>query len=95
LDRSLIENNIKISVITESEKKFQGTKETEHCAAMFSGVHRHTEGSQGLCVMWVHKSMSNKIDHYKFRNNRVIEARLKTERGRLTILAVMADGRQG
>ena len=30
LDKILKENNIKISVITESKKKLQGTKETEH-----------------------------------------------------------------
>ena len=30
LDKMLNENNIKIVVITESKKKFQGTKETEH-----------------------------------------------------------------
>ena len=32
LDKIQNENNIKISVITESKKKLQGTKETEHCA---------------------------------------------------------------
>ena len=42
-----------------------------------------------------HKSISNKIDHYKFRNDRVIETRLKTERRHLTILAVygLTEGR--
>jgi len=30
LDKILNENNIKVSVITESKKKLQGTKETEH-----------------------------------------------------------------
>jgi len=30
LDKILNENNIKMSVITESKKKLQGTKETEH-----------------------------------------------------------------
>jgi hypothetical protein len=34
--------------------------------------------------------MANKIDHYKFWNNRVIETRLKTQRGHLTILGVYA-----
>jgi len=29
-------------------------------------------------MIWIDKSISNKIDHYKFRNDRVIEARLKT-----------------
>jgi hypothetical protein len=30
LDKILNENNTKISVITETKKKLQGTKETEH-----------------------------------------------------------------
>jgi len=30
LDKNLNENNIKVSVITESKKKLQGTGETEH-----------------------------------------------------------------
>jgi hypothetical protein len=38
----------------------------------------------------IHKPISNKIGHYKFRNNRVIETRLKTQRGHLTILGAYA-----
>ena len=36
LDKILNENNIKISVITESKKKLQGTRETEHYAVIYS-----------------------------------------------------------
>ena len=41
------------------------------------------------------QSISNKIDHYKFWNDRVIETRLKIQRGHLTILAVygVTEGR--
>ena len=66
-----------------------GTKETEHCSFIYSGVDRHTRG-QSAVMIWIHKSIANKIDHYKFWNNRVIEARLKTQRGHLTILAIYA-----
>ena len=90
LDKILSENNIKVSVITESEKKLQGTKGTEHYTVIYSGVDRHTRGQSGVMI-WIHKSISNKIDHYKFWNNRVIETRLKTQRGHLTILAVYAS----
>jgi hypothetical protein len=41
LDKFLNENNIQISVITESKKKLQGTKETEHYTVIYSGVDRH------------------------------------------------------
>jgi len=37
-------------------------------------------------MIWIHKSISNKLNHYKFWNDRVIETRLKTQRGHLTIL---------
>jgi len=41
-------------------------------------------------MIWIHKSISNIIDHYKFWNDRVIETRLKKQRGHLTILGVYA-----
>jgi len=41
-------------------------------------------------MIWIHKSIANKTDHYKLWNNRVIEARMKTQREHLTILAVYA-----
>ena len=87
LDNILNEYNIKISVITESKKKLQETKENEHYTAIYSGVDRHTRGQSGV-TMWIHKSVLNKIDHYKFWNDRIIEARLTTQRGQLTISGV-------
>jgi hypothetical protein len=72
LDNILNENNIKISVIRESKKKLQGTKETEHYTVIYSGVDRHIRGQAGVTVR-IHKSISNKTDHYKFWNDRVIE----------------------
>jgi hypothetical protein len=66
-----------MSVITKCKKKLQGTKETEHYTVIYSGAEKHT-GGQSAVKIWVHKSMSNKIDHYKFWNDRVIETRLKT-----------------
>jgi len=93
LDKTLNENNIKISVITESKKELQGTKETKHYTVIYSGVDRHTTGQSGV-IIWIHKSISNKIDHYKFWNDRVIETRLKTQRGHLPILGVYAMPRQ-
>jgi hypothetical protein len=39
-------------------------------------------------MIWIHKSISNKIDHCKFWNDRVIETRLKKHTGHLTLLGV-------
>jgi len=56
LDRILIENIIKMSVITESKKKLQGVEETEHCTAIDSAADRHSRGQSGV-VIWIHKSI--------------------------------------
>ena len=53
LDKILNENNIKISVITESKKKLQGTKETKHYTVIYSGVDRHVRGQSGVMI-WLH-----------------------------------------
>jgi hypothetical protein len=52
LDKTLNENNITISVITErkEEKKLQDTKETEKCTVMYSGVNRYTRGQSGVMI---------------------------------------------
>jgi exonuclease III len=57
LDKILNENNIQISVITESKKKLQGTKEIEHYTVIYSGVDRHTKSQPGVMI-WIHKSIS-------------------------------------
>jgi len=80
LDKILNEISIKVSVITESKKKLQGTKVTQHHMVIYSAADRHTRGQSGVMV-WIHKWISNKTDHYKFWNDRVIETRLKTQRG--------------
>jgi len=89
LDKILNENNIKVSVLTYSKKKLQGTKQTEHYTVIYSGVDRHTRGQSGI-IIGIHKSISNNVDHYKFWNDKVIETRLNTQRGQLTITGVYA-----
>ena len=71
----------------------QGTKETEHYTVIYSGVDRLTRGQSGVMI-WIHKSISNKTDHHKFWNDRVIETTLQTQRGHLAILGVYAMPRQ-
>jgi hypothetical protein len=84
LDKILDENNVTISVITESKKKLQGTKETEHYTVIYSGVDRHIRGQSGVMI-WNYKSISNRKDYFKFWNDKVTDTRLKTQRGHLTI----------
>ena len=95
MDKILNENNIKISVITGRKNKLQGTKETEHYTVIYSGVDRHIRG-QPRVMIGIHKSISNKIDHCKFWNDRIIGTRLKTQMGTLNnISSVWRDRRQG
>jgi hypothetical protein len=44
----------------------------------------------------IHKSISNKIEYYKFRDDLIIETRLKIHKGHLTILGVYVptEGRE-
>ena len=56
LDKILNENTIRLSVITESKKKLQGTKETERYTVIYSGVDRHVRGQLGVMI-WIHKSI--------------------------------------
>jgi len=49
--------DIKISVITESEKKLQGTKESKNSMVIYSEGKRYTTGQSGV-IIWIHKSIS-------------------------------------
>jgi hypothetical protein len=60
LDKILNESNIKISVITESKQKLQGTTETEDHIPYNSGVNRYTRDQLGVMI-WIHKSILNRI----------------------------------
>jgi hypothetical protein len=66
-----LNKNINISVITESKKKLQGTKQTSNYTVIYSGVTRFTR-DQWIAMIWVHKSISNKIDYYKFWSDKII-----------------------
>ena len=76
LNKTLNESNIKISAITESKKKLQGTEETENYMVIYNGANRYTRGQLGVTI-WTNTSILNKIEYYKFWNDRIIERRLK------------------
>jgi len=54
----------------------QGTEETENYMVIYSGVNKYTRGQLGITI-WTNKSISNKVEYYKFWNERIIETRLK------------------
>jgi hypothetical protein len=94
LDKTLNENNIKISVITEIRKKLQGTKETENYMVICSEVNRHTRGQSGVTI-WVHKSISNKIEYYTFWGENFINMTKNTHGIFNSIKDMCANRRQG
>jgi len=49
--------DFKLSVITESENKLQGTKQSENYMVVYSGVNRYTTGQSGVIIP-IHKSIS-------------------------------------
>jgi len=84
-----MKNNIRISVITESKKEIARNQRDLTLYGYLQLVDRHTRGHSGF-MLWIQKSISDKIGRYKFRKDRVIERRLKTQRGHLTALGVYA-----
>jgi exonuclease III len=61
--------------------------ETENYTVLYSGVNRYNRGQFGVMI---HKSTSIKIEYCKFWNDRIIETRIKINRGHLTIVGVYA-----
>jgi hypothetical protein len=43
---------------------------------VYSGVNRYTR-DQLRVMIWIHKSILNKIEYYKFWNDKIIGTRLK------------------
>jgi len=49
--------DFKISLITESEKKLQGTTQSKNYMVIYSEDKRYTTGKSGV-IIWIHKSIS-------------------------------------
>jgi hypothetical protein len=62
---------------------------------IYHGVNRYTRSQFGVTI-WIHESISNIIECYKFWNDRILETRLKIHRGHITILRVYVptEGRE-
>ena len=88
------ENNVRISVITEIKKKLQGNKKAENYTAIYSGVNRYTRGQSGVMIL-VHKSVSNKIENYKFLRQNFRNLTKNTQGIFNSIRGICANGRQG
>jgi len=68
LDKTVNENHIKISVITERRNKLWGTKGTENYKVIYGEVNRYTSGQAGG-MTWINKSTSNKTHVDPVRSN--------------------------
>jgi hypothetical protein len=74
---------------------FEKYYKTENYVLIYGIVNRYTRG-HSVVMVWIHKLISNKIEHYKFWKERIIETILHIHRGHLTILGVLAptEGRE-
>ena len=89
LQNELKKMNIDIGIITETKKKLKGTKEYKDYLLLYSGVPQNKRASSGVAV-FLKKSLQNRIHSYNFVNDRIINIRIRTTRGHLTIVGVYA-----
>ncbi|NSM56166.1 RNA-directed DNA polymerase [Wolbachia endosymbiont of Atemnus politus] len=76
-------------MITETKKKQKGTDESENYIYIYSGVKKEERAKSGVMI-FVHKQLRKNIIHYNYWSDRIIEIRLKINRGYLTIIGVYA-----
>lgn len=85
LDILLNEQNNDIEVTTGTKNMHQETKETQNCNLIYSGANEKAQSQAGL-MFWIHNSLRNKIVHYIYWNERILQAILERRRGNLKIL---------
>jgi hypothetical protein len=90
LDTILQNHNIKTAAILETKKK-----KTPKTTVIYSGVKQSVRAQLGVMI-WVHKSISKTVYHYRYWSDRILKIRCKINRGYLTILGLYApeEGRQ-
>ena len=89
LDDILAKKGISIAVISETKKKLKGSKETQNYLQFYSGVDSKTRAKAGIMIM-LQKRFKFAIDNYIYWNERIIQLRLKLQRGYLTIIGIYA-----
>lgn len=89
LCRELKNRNINIAIITETKKKFKGTKDLDGYVMIYSGVEGNKRASSGVAILIDHK-WKTRIESYKYINERIVEVRFRISRGYLTIIGVYA-----
>lgn len=81
--------NIDLAIITETKKKFKGSKELNKYDMIYSGVPQGKRASAGVAIL-INKFWKNKIHSYTFINERILTIRIKIKRGYLTVIGVYA-----
>jgi len=86
---------IHVAVISETKKKRKGTKMIGNYTMLYSGVSQKTQAQSGVALIIDHK-WTSRITNYSFVNDRIINVRLKSNRGHVTIIGVYTseDGRE-
>jgi hypothetical protein len=83
LDGVINEEKTKTAAITESNKKFKGTMETQRYIVIYRGVKRGTRAQVGV-MSWIHKWNKNTIINYTYWSKRITEVKVNTGRRKLS-----------
>jgi hypothetical protein len=88
--------NVDIAAITETKNKAKGSKELNQYVIFYSGVDIKERASAGV-ALFVKISWKNKIHSYTFIKGRIMNIRLKFERGYLTVFNIydLEEEREG
>lgn len=89
LERELKARNVNIAVISETKKKGRGTKDLYDYSLIYSGVDTSKRACSGVALL-IDSKWKNKLLHYTYHSDRILEARFRIPRGHLTVLAVYA-----
>ncbi|PSN40274.1 hypothetical protein C0J52_24554 [Blattella germanica] len=91
LEKELLDMKIDIATITETKKKLKGSQELDKYIMIYNGVEQNQRASAGVAIM-INKALKTKIHSYTFVNERIVLARLRVERGFITIVAAYSPG---
>lgn len=89
LQNELKRANVDICLLTETKKKMKGTTELKDYILLYSGVAQTKRASAATAIL-VKKQFRNKIHSYNFVSERIMNVRLKTARGHLTVVCIYA-----
>lgn len=85
LERELTQMNIDIAALTETKKKLKGSQELDKYIMIYNGVEQNNRAAARVALL-ICKNLKHRIHNYAFIDERVILARIRVQRGFMTII---------